>query len=877
MRKSLVKKGSLHPTVGVHGAARPAAAAALPAACCRRRPLHQRPPPPALAPAPHPQPPPPPSRLAFETIYANPRRHKDGSRDGFLLVSSKRIALHDEAGTAVAHRAFRPDDAKTVADGGTFVVGNWECELGAAVPVDRFDSGAVLAAASTGASTVAAAAAGSAARAPFKPVVAGAGARAPFKPVAAGGGGSSAARRLAAAGRPAAAVGNAPAQPHAVVEAIDGDLVLNVGDKEAFPVKVDRKLAFELQAHQREGLQFMYDCVTGRRRDTSGQPLQGCILAHTMGLGKSLQALALVHTLLRGGPRGAPFARKAAIVCPASLVGNWKNEVTKWLGSTKLRPTLLPPSKAAAADAVRDFVHCPPMELLIVSYEGFRTHADALEKANLKLLVCDEGHRLKSGSSKTNQALVAQRHAKRVVLSGTPVQNELEELWHMADFACPGVLGNLSSFRAIWAAPVAAGRQPGADEDVQRVGEARAAELFRKAAAFMQVKDASVLTAALPPRTELVVCCALAPAQLGRYKDALLDYKREARDQGVDAAAGGHRPPRRLFVGRRRRHARRLSRRGRAPRRRLPRRRRAVVAPPPPRAPPPRPAAASEVGKLRVLMALLGAAKAAGDRVVIVAQFKRSLDAIHAALDDRGWGALRLDGSTAMASRQENVDRFNAPGSSHFAFLLSTRAGGTGLNLVSANRLVLYDSDWNPAADAQAMARIYRFGQKRAVTIWRLLSAGTVEEKQYQRQLYKSDATALGGGGGGGSGRPAAAESENKFSQEELKQLFLFREETKCDTLTRLLAANGRSAELSALLDAADWVPLLTDATLRAALDADPALLAMVPFAVGRRTLPRAGRGDAPTLAPCCRVVGGRARARRRRRRPRRRLRRRGV
>ena len=636
-----------------------------------------------------------------------------------------------------------------------------------------------------------------------------------------------------------------------MVEAIDGDLVLNVGDKEAFPVKVDRKLAFELQAHQREGLQFMYDCVTGRRRDTSGQPLQGCILAHTMGLGKSLQALALVHTLLRGGPRGAPFARKAAIVCPASLVGNWKNEVTKWLGSTKLRPTLLPPSKAAAADAVRDFVHCPPMELLIVSYEGFRTHADALEKANLKLLVCDEGHRLKSGSSKTNQALVAQRHAKRVVLSGTPVQNELEELWHMADFACPGVLGNLSSFRAIWAAPVAAGRQPGADEDVQRVGEARAAELFRKAAAFMQVKDASVLTAALPPRTELVVCCALAPAQLGRYKDALLDYKRKLATkesmplQAVTAlravcSSGGDDAT--LDV---------LADEGALPGADFP----AAAVPwssaASASAAPPPPAAASEVGKLRVLMALLGAAKAAGDRVVIVAQFKRSLDAIHAALDDRGWGALRLDGSTAMASRQENVDRFNAPGSSHFAFLLSTRAGGTGLNLVSANRLVLYDSDWNPAADAQAMARIYRFGQKRAVTIWRLLSAGTVEEKQYQRQLYKSDATALGGGGGGGDAS-AAAESENKFSQEELKQLFLFREETKCDTLTRLLAANGRSAELSALLDAADWVPLLTDATLRAALDADPALLAMVPFAadVGRFHELRKKRGDAPTPPP---------------------------
>ena len=225
----------------------------------------------------------------------------------------------------------------------------------------------------------------------------------------------------------------------------------------------------------------------------------GCILAHTMGLGKSLQALALVHTLLRGGPRGAPFTRKAAIVCPASLVGNWKNEVTKWLGSTKLRRSCCrrrrrPPTPCAT-------LCCPPME----SSSSVRGLQDARRRVGEgePQAAGRRGAPLKSGR-KTNRR--SWRSAtKRVVLSARPCRTSSKSCgtWPTLRARASSATSRRS---ARFGGAGGGGRQPGADEDVQRVGEARAAELFRKAAAFMQVKDASVLTAALPPRTELVVC-----------------------------------------------------------------------------------------------------------------------------------------------------------------------------------------------------------------------------------------------------------------------------------------------------------------------------------------------------------------------------------
>ena len=110
---------------------------------------------------------------------------------------------------------------------------------------------------------------------------------------------------------------------------------------------------------------------------------------------------------------------------------------------------------------------------------------------------------------------------------------------------------------------------------------------------------------------------------------------------------------------------------------------------------------------------------------------------LQAAIAARGWGVLRLDGKVATERRQELVEKFNAPRGTEFAFLLATRAGGTGFNLCAANRLVMYDIDWNPAADQQAMARVFRDGQTKEVFVWRLLSTATIDEKMYQRQLFK--------------------------------------------------------------------------------------------------------------------------------------------
>ena len=153
--------------------------------------------------------------------------------------------------------------------------------------------------------------------------------------------------------------------PPAVADGSEDELILNRGDANAFAVKVDRRLTAALREHQREGLQFMYNCTMGRRLSVDGAPLSGCILAHSMGLGKTLQALALLHTVLRTGPRNVPLFKKPLVVCPASLCKNWRAEFSKWfpVGSTSLRPLVLPPLKADAQKAVRG----PPEEACVRS------------------------------------------------------------------------------------------------------------------------------------------------------------------------------------------------------------------------------------------------------------------------------------------------------------------------------------------------------------------------------------------------------------------------------------------------------------------------------------------------------------------------------
>ena len=203
------------------------------------------------------------------------------------------------------------------------------------------------------------------------------------------------------------------------------------------PVSVDNMLCRWLRPHQREGVKFMFECVMGLR-DFDGK---GCILADDMGLGKTLQGITLLWTLLCQGLDGTPTAKRALIVCPTSLVSNWDDECNKWLkGRVKTLP-ICESSRADVISSVNRFLSPRnTAQVMIVSYETFRIHAERFAKdpASCDLVICDEAHRLKNGETLTNKALGSVPCLRRVMLSGTPMQNHLDEFFSRVNFCNPG-------------------------------------------------------------------------------------------------------------------------------------------------------------------------------------------------------------------------------------------------------------------------------------------------------------------------------------------------------------------------------------------------------------------------------------------------------
>ncbi len=218
-------------------------------------------------------------------------------------------------------------------------------------------------------------------------------------------------------------------------------------------VVVDPVVGNILRPHQREGVKFMYDCVTGLK---GGEEYQGCIMADEMGLGKTLQCITLVWTLLRQSPECKPAIGKAIIVCPSSLVKNWYNEFGKWLASRVNCLAIANESKEQTTKSLEQFMANKSSRcgapVLIISYETFRLYCKILNSSEVGLVLCDEGHRLKNCENQTYQALMGLQTKKRVLLSGTPVQNDLTEYFSLLNFVNPGMLGttSVSLFSFFW-------------------------------------------------------------------------------------------------------------------------------------------------------------------------------------------------------------------------------------------------------------------------------------------------------------------------------------------------------------------------------------------------------------------------------------------
>ena len=536
--------------------------------------------------------------------------------------------------------------------------------------------------------------------------------------------------------------------------------------KQVVDVVVDPLLTKHLREHQREGVKFMYECVMGMR-DFDGQ---GAILADEMGLGKTLQTIALLWTLLKqnpicGGPYDPPpVIKKALIVCPVTLINNWRKEFLKWLGADRLGVYVFDDSKKRIAD----FTEGKAYPVGIIGYEKLRTVVETLKKGHgIDIVIADEGHRLKTAQNKSAQAITSLNTSRRVILSGTPIQNDLSEFFMMVNFVNPGLLGSFKKFTNEFEIPIVKSRQPSASKDDIEKGEAKSQELASLTGMFILRRTADILSKYLPSKTEYVLLCRPTAAQASTYHHVLacpafqgVLGSSEASLQLITLLKKVCNSPSLLNGTILSDHSAAMS-----PLTAV------LLASVPPQL------LRTNAGstKLRVLDQLMHNLRTTTpEKIVLVSNYTTTLDLLQSLLTSLSYPHLRLDGSTPTSKRQELVDAFNRSSASEcFAFLLSAKSGGFGLNLIGASRLVLFDIDWNPATDLQAMARIHRDGQKRPCVIYRLVMAGGLDEKIWQRQTTKLGLASniLDQKGGTSS-----------FTREELKDLFRLDEGSSCQS-----------------------------------------------------------------------------------------------
>ncbi|XP_078362706.1 DNA repair and recombination protein RAD54B-like isoform X2 [Oculina patagonica] len=548
----------------------------------------------------------------------------------------------------------------------------------------------------------------------------------------------------------------------------------NRGGLDIVDVVVDPHVSQHLRPHQREGVVFLYECVMGLRNFNGN----GAILADDMGLGKTLQCISLIWTLHKQGMYGGqPSVKRTLIITPGSLVKNWSSEFRKWLGNERLKVYPVTSDKR-----VKEFINSPLYPVMIISYEMFLRSVEEVRNIKFGLVICDEAHRLKNTAIKTATMISGLKTKRRILLTGTPVQNDLKEFHSLIDVCNPGIFGTQSSFRRLYEEPIVRGQQPDASSEEKLLGQTRAAELNRLTSLFFLRRTAEVNCRYLPPKVESVVFCRPSLLQLSLYRHLLTS--RAVRSCLTSYSFGGSRhlvcigalkklcndpsliyshcqeaketadsldmdeePSDSVYEGLDRsfpedyKYERFTT---------------------------------DHSGKLQVLSHILAQIRRIGERVVLVSNYTQTLDLLQRLCENRSYQFLRLDGKTPTSKRQSLVDRFNDRHCKIFVFLLSSKAGGVGLNLIGASRLVLFDIDWNPANDIQSMARVWRDGQKKTVHIYRLLTTGTIEEKIYQRQTAKQ----------GLSGTVADAKESVKieFSREDLKDLFTLRENTLCLT-----------------------------------------------------------------------------------------------
>ncbi|MGW0333471.1 SNF2-related protein [Streptomyces sp. NPDC003011] len=436
------------------------------------------------------------------------------------------------------------------------------------------------------------------------------------------------------------------------------------------PVGPPAALAATLRDYQLRGLSWL------ARMTSLGL---GCCLADDMGLGKTVTLIALhLHR-----QTDAATAGPTLVVCPTSLMGNWQREIERFAPGTPVR-RFHGPRRSLEAPADGEFV--------LTTYGTMRLDAERLDEVPWGLLVADEAQHVKNPYADTARRLRSIGARARVALTGTPVENNLSELWAILDWTTPGLLGRLGTFRTRYAQAVESGQDPAAAE--------RLARLVRPFLLRRRKSDPGIAPE-LPPKTETDRAVSLTREQAGLYEAVVRETLAEI--SGADSMAR-----RGLIV-------------------KLLTGLKQICNHPAQFLKEERPKIAGRSGKLELLDELLDTILSEGAGVLVFTQYVRMARLIERHLSARGVASQFLHGGTPVPRREAMVRRFQdgeVP-----VFLLSLKAAGTGLNLTRAEHVVHYDRWWNPAVEAQATDRAYRIGQTRPVQVHRLITEGTIEDR----------------------------------------------------------------------------------------------------------------------------------------------------
>lgn len=465
------------------------------------------------------------------------------------------------------------------------------------------------------------------------------------------------------------------------------------------PVAVPLGIHADLRDYQREGLAWLHFLRT------SGL---GGLLADEMGLGKTLQTIAMMEFAREENPHMPPFL----VVAPTSVVGNWARECARFAPGLRVRTISAMASKRGAT--LRDAT--AGAHVVVTSYALFRGEAEEYRALEWSGLILDEAQQIKNHASHGYRAARALAAPFTLVITGTPLENNLLELWALVSLAAPGLLGNRQRFTEFYRTPIERER------DAERL-----ALLQRRIRPFLLRRSKSLVAAELPPKQEQTIEVSL-HAKHRKLYDVQFQRERQ-RLLGLidDVNANRFEIFQSLTLLRQLALDPALVDAGTAP-----------------------------SAKLDALVELLTEASEEGHRVLVLSQFTRFLRSARERADAEGLASCYLDGSTK--DRQRVIDEFR--GGDAPVFFVSLKAGGAGLNLVEADYVVLLDPWWNPAVEAQAIDRTHRIGQHRPVFVYRMVAANTIEQKVIALRESKAElfAKVLDGEGVGGGATLSAQE-----------------------------------------------------------------------------------------------------------------------